>query len=425
MALPVPISGLGVWCGESLAGTLHDTTPMAFEYTPAWLARTPPVAMSAIPLAPGRNDSAAVQAFFENLLPEGELRDYLSARKKASTLFALLREVAGDTAGGFVILPGGQHPASADENHYPATSWKALAAKLRKKTASDIMGRDARISLAGAQAKISIALFADGIPRLPRGTAPSTHILKPDIRRLARVWHSAVNETIIMLTAARCGLPTAEVFYEPHTQACLVRRFDRVMQTDGALGRLIQYDLCQLTGIRSEKKYEKEGGPGVAACAGLIRTHSTGPAADLRHFVLWILFNLYTGNNDSHAKNLSLLEAPGGGAHVSVTLAPFYDLMATRLYPGLSADFAFAIGGETRPGAVTGKHLDAMAAELGMRPQFIASLAVDLAHTMPAAIDAATAAVLPLLTPGAKALAQRLKKFVVSNTAKTARRIAR
>ena len=421
----VRIGSLDVWCGDMLAGTVHDTTPMAFEYAPAWLARTPPVAIAAIPLAPGANNSPAVQAFFENLLPEGELRAYLTTRKKASTLFALLHEVAGDTAGGFVILPAGQQPATDGENRYEATSWKALAAKLGKKhtSASDIKGSGARISLAGAQDKTSIALFADGTPRLPRGTAPSTHILKPNIRHLAKVWHSAVNETIIMLTAARCGLPVAEVFYEPHTKACLVRRFDRVMQPDGMLGRLIQYDLCQLTGLASEKKYEKEGGPGIAACARLIRIHSTQPAADLRHFVLWILFNLYAGNNDSHAKNISLIETPG--ASVGVALAPFYDLMCTQLYPGLSAEFAFAIGGETRPGALTNKHLDALAAELGMQRRFIANLAVDLAQKIPAAIDEATAAVLPLLTPGAKALAQRLKKFVVSNTAKTARRIAR
>ncbi|MBH1986505.1 MAG: hypothetical protein I8H76_04225 [Burkholderiales bacterium] len=40
-----------------------------------------------------------MQALFEKLLPEGEVRAYLSAQRKASTLFALLQAVAGDTAG--------------------------------------------------------------------------------------------------------------------------------------------------------------------------------------------------------------------------------------------------------------------------------------------------------------------------------------
>ena len=414
-----PAGRLDVWYGATLAGTLHDTTPMAFEYAAGWLSRSPPFAIAAIALAPGRSDSAAVQAFFENLLPEGEVRQTIAARSKASTLFALLRAVAGDTAGGFVILPAGVAPTGAPG--YEATSWKALAVRLGRSNAAaiDLKSRSARISLAGAQDKAGIALFADGVPRLPRGTAPSTHIFKPDIRRLNQVWHSAVNETIVMLTAAHCGLPTAEVFYEPHTRACLVRRFDRVMQPDGQLGRLIQYDMCQLAGINSEKKYETEGGPGIAACAELIRAHSSQPAADLRHFVLWVLFNLFTGNHDSHAKNLSLLDRPGHGT----ALAPFYDLLCTRLYPGLSAEFAFTIGGESRPGRLTRAHLDTMSADLRMRPLFVAGLAAELAAKLPRAITNAAATVRPLLTPGGKTLASRLTKFIASNTGKTARRL--
>ena len=417
----MPLSGnLDVYYGDELVGTIADTAPLTFEYSPGWLGRASPMAVAAIPLAPGPNDSTAVPAFFENLLPEGELRQYLAQQRKASTLFSMLREVAGDTAGGFVIVAGGQQPVAPA---YQATTWEKLAGLLGNQSASalDVRGRDARISLAGAQDKVSIALFDDGVPHLTRGTAPSTHILKPDIRRLAKVWHSAANESIVMLTAAHCGLPTAQVFYEPHTQACAVRRFDRVTRPDGTLGRLVQYDLCQLAGTLSAKKYEKEGGPGIAACADLIRAYSSQPALDLRHFVSWILFNLYVGNNDSHAKNLAMVEVPGQG----VTLAPFYDLMCTRLYPGLSSEFAFTVGGETKPGAVTREHLDAMAAELRMRPQFIARRARELAEGVPAAVEQALHTVSPSLSPGAKVLAARLKRFVLSSTARTVARVGR
>ncbi|MFN0164191.1 MAG: type II toxin-antitoxin system HipA family toxin [Burkholderiales bacterium] len=413
-----PVDELDVFYGEEPVGTLYDTAPLAFEYSSAWLKRAARMAVAAIPLVAGRNDSAAVQAFFENLLPEGELRQYLAEKNKASTLFALMREVAGDTAGGFVIVPGGQTPRAPT---YEATTWEALAGLLGRKSASaiDIKGRGARISLAGAQDKAVIAIFDDGVPRLPRATAPTTHILKPDIKRLSKVWHSAANEAIVMLTAAKCGLPTAQVFYEPHTQACVVRRFDRIARADGSLGRLVQYDLCQLTGTLSQKKYEKEGGPGIAACAEMIRAYSTQPAVDLRAFVSWILFNLFVGNNDSHAKNLAMVEVHGGG----VALAPFYDLMCTRLYSGLSQEFAFAVGGEVMPGSITREHLDAMAAELRMRPQFIARLAREMAKAMPTAVGAAVQMVSPALPHGAKALAGRLKNFVLSTTAKLASRI--
>ncbi len=409
---------LEVYFGDEQVGSLYDESPPAFEYTPAWLARTESMPLSAIALAPGRTHAAAVQAFFENLLPEGELRTYIAEQKKASTLFSLLLEVAGDTAGGFVILPAGQRPQPPS---YKPTTWAELHARLDKASAAaiDIKSEGARISLAGAQDKASIALFDDGPPQLPQGTSPSTHILKPDIKRLAKVWDSAANETLIMLTAERCGLPTAQVFYEPTTHACIVKRFDRRAQANGRLARLVQYDLCQLSGTLSEKKYEKEGGPGIAACAALIRSYSTQPAVDLRHFLLWIFFNLYTGNNDSHAKNLSMYSVPGRG----VLLTPFYDLMCTRIYPALSQEFAFSIGGEVRPGRVTQEHVREMARLTGVGPAFVLRLAQELARKMPQALDEALQALQPTLPRSAAVLAQRVQRFVLSTTRKTAARL--
>jgi serine/threonine-protein kinase HipA len=411
---------LDVYLDAELVGTIHDASPIAFEYSPKWLERADPMAVAAIPLRSGRNDSAEVQAFFENLLPEGELRDYLAEQRKASTLFSMLLEVAGDTAGGFVIVPGGEVPQAPT---YAATTWQAIAAFLGKKSASaiDLQGSDARISLAGAQDKTCLFILDDGVPRVPKGTSLSTHILKPNIKRLAKVWHSAANETIVMLAAAKCALPTASVFYEANTQSCIVRRFDRMTRPDGTLARLVQYDLCQLAGAISAKKYEKEGGPDLVKCAQLIRRYSTQPAVDLRHFVNWILFNLYVGNNDSHAKNLSLYSVPGKG----VLLTPFYDLMCTRLYPGLSQEFAFAVGGEFKPGSMTREHLCALAEQLGMRPQFLTQQAADLAHKLPDALDQAIEEVKPKLPHSAKTLAAKLRQFVRSTTTKLAARFTR
>lgn len=53
---------LDLYLGTDQMGSLYDTEPPQFAYVDAWLARPQPT---------------AVQAFFENLLPEGELRDYL------------------------------------------------------------------------------------------------------------------------------------------------------------------------------------------------------------------------------------------------------------------------------------------------------------------------------------------------------------
>jgi serine/threonine-protein kinase HipA len=409
---------LDVYYGDELVGHLHDSSPIGFNYSASWLNQSDAWPIAGIPLQTGLNSSKPVQVYFENLLPEGELRQYIAQQRKSSTLFSMLLAVAGDTAGGFVIMPGGKQigpPA------YEATSWKAIAIVLQKSAGSaiDIHSKGARISLAGAQDKTSIAIFEDGVPRLPKGTAPSTHILKPDIKRLSKIWHSAVNETIIMQTATNCGLPTAEVLYEPVTQSCLVRRFDRILRADGTLDRLVQYDLCQLAGETSDRKYESEGEPGLATCADLIRRYSAHPAVDLRHFVLWVLFNLYVGNNDSHAKNLSVYQAPGKG----VIMAPFYDLLCTRIYLGLSPSFAFSIGGETKPGSITKAHIRLMAEQLSFRPEFISRQAKELAAKMPDAFEQAVLSVSSSMPNSALVLVDRLRHFVLTNSKKMAARM--
>jgi serine/threonine-protein kinase HipA len=146
---------------------------------------------------------------------------------------------------------------------------------------------------------------------------------------------------------------------------------------------------------------------------------SAQPAVDLRHLVRWVFFNLYVGNNDSHAKNLSIYSVPGQG----VALTPFYDLMCTRLYPGLSPEFAFALGGEVRPGEMSAENLALMARQLGMRPRFLAQQARDMADRMPTAIAQAVREIAPLLTPSARTLAEKLERFVSSTTKKLTARL--
>lgn len=75
---------LDVFFGDERVGSIEDTSPLSFDYADEWLNRQEPAAVAAIPLTAGRNSSPAVQAFFENLLPEGELRSYIASAKKAS-----------------------------------------------------------------------------------------------------------------------------------------------------------------------------------------------------------------------------------------------------------------------------------------------------------------------------------------------------
>jgi serine/threonine-protein kinase HipA len=98
------------------------------------------------------------------------------------------------------------------------------------------------------------------------------------------------------------------------------------MSDDETLRRLWQADFCQVAGVPSTVKYEFDGGPSFKDCYELLKKSSVAPANDLLNLLRWLFFNLYVGNNDSHAKNLALLAMPEG-----LRLAPFYDRMCTSV----------------------------------------------------------------------------------------------
>jgi serine/threonine-protein kinase HipA len=89
----------------------------------------------------------------------------------------------------------------------------------------------------------------------------------------------------------------------------------------------------------------------------------------------------------------------------------------------LSPEFAFAIGGEVRPGEIRAEHLALMARQLGMQPRFVAQQSRDMAELVPTAIGQAAREIVPLLTPSAGTLAERLERFVSSTTRRVAGRL--
>lgn len=417
MGKPSLPPALWVYAPDGLVGTLYPADPLSFAYSDAWLAKPGAVPLHPqLPLAAGSFNTPFVAAFFENLLPEGDQRKLVSLREQVTSVYGLLSRVGGESAGAYVLVPEGDIPQAPV---YQPLTWEqvdvlihASGARSREREEIELAARGMptpRMSMSGAQFKVLLYLDQQGNPARPMGNAPSTHILKPDIVRSdISVFASAVNETIVMLAAAKCGLHTAQVSYQPVVQACLVERYDRVRQEDGSLRRLWQADFCQLLGKQSDVKYEHDGGPSFADCYELLKM-SVQPAVDRLQLLRWLFFNLCAGNNDSHAKNLSMMATPAG-----LRLAPFYDLMCTRVYPGLGAHFAFAIAGEDEPGKLTREHVTALAGTLGVAPRYLLTLAAEMAQKTVSAIPSAAADILPLLTPGERVMAERLVHQITS-----------
>lgn len=379
----------GKWVGilTNKAGRL------SFAYAASWLADEAAFPLTIdIPLSNKTYLGDAVEAFFENLLPEGEVLEFVSRLIHISpgNTFGLLKRFGGDTAGAFSVLPDGASP-STEPNYLPITRedinrWfqKSRGIPL------NLAGKKARMSLlSGAQDKMAVLIDNDGNIALPLGTAPSSHIIKPSSLR-PDLPRTAINEAMIMLLAKEIDFRVADVSYDSLLDAVIVKRYDRFVDPANNLRRLHQNDLCQVLGVPSDNKYEYEGGPSLQKCFEAVLSHSNQPAIDKKRLIEWIVFNVLVGNMDGHAKNLSLLISDG-----NTSLAPFYDLVCTAVYP-LSPRFAFKIGNENRPYWMTALRWERFAAEINVKPQFVFKTQRDIIDRIESA--------LPIVTQRLKAL---------------------
>ena len=144
--------------------------------------RDRPVISVSLPVRDEPYDDAQVATFFDGLLPEGVVRERLATRFRLdpTDVFGMLREFGRDCAGALSIVPEGADLA-AQERDVQWLDDAALAqriAELDERPLADEPAQDIRISLAGAQRKMAVIVEGQRIG-LPRGTTPSTHILKP------------------------------------------------------------------------------------------------------------------------------------------------------------------------------------------------------------------------------------------------------
>lgn len=151
--------------------------------------------------------------------------------------------------------------------------------------------------------------------------------------------------------------------------------------------RVHQEDFCQALGRSPLRKYQKEGGPRPGEVAEVLRLHGSLPSEDLRLLIRWGLFNWLFGNCDAHAKNISLVFDPTHG----IRLAPFYDLVCTRVYKSLDRHLAMSVGEQFDPDAVLRRDLDAYARELHVGSRMVGENVAELLATGKQRLAEATA----------------------------------
>jgi len=220
-------------------------------------------------------------------------------------------------------------------------------------------------------------LLVDGRIALPLHGAPSSHILKPAIRRVEDSVH---NEGFCLALARAIDLDSvaADIHDVEGRPYLLVERYDRTRGPDNRPRRLHQEDFCQALGVAPEYKYQNEGGPSVIDCFALVRRATRPAALYLPPLLDAVLFNTLVGNNDAHAKNYSLVYGAAG-----TTLAPLYDVLCTDVYPELTAKMAMKIGDHYKFSDIFPRHWERFARSTNLSPPQVRGRLLDLAQRLP------------------------------------------
>lgn len=333
-----------------------------------------------------------VEWFFENLLPEGRLRELIASRDliDPKDTWALLVRHGQDTAGALSLIPESIDVPSVQERLAPL-SQAALQEKIQESRARNLplmaSWDDIRMSLAGAQEKLGLRIDTHGAMFLPEGTAASTHIVKPE-NASADFPFCPANEFFCMRLASELKVPVPEVnlLHLPEP-LYVIERFDRehmgaATTPEKTIRRLHQIDLCQALGVSPSKKYESEGGLGLQQLFELIRSPFIDrPIVAANAVLQWVAFNYLVGNLDAHAKNIAFLMRGQKAA-----VAPFYDMLCVEAYLP-RATMSMSIAGENKPGWIEGIHWDAMALEAGAAPRLVRGILSRMNAELPDAIS--------------------------------------
>jgi len=333
-------TSLIVWMNGRCVGVWAQSRGTAtFQYDPTWV-ETPDRRRLSLSLdfqpdnAPHKG--AVVTDYFDNLLPDSEaIRKRLQSRfgTESQDAFDLLTAIGRDCVGAVQLLPEGETPVDVEtvkaEPIDDASVEKVIGAALSE---GRVLGQadeeEFRISIAGAQEKTALLRYQNQWCR-PLGATPTTHIFKLPLGVVGNMQvdmkDSVENEWLCLQLMSAFGLEAAkaEIRQFGACKALVVERFDRAWQDTQWIARRPQEDFCQALGLPGHKKYETDGGPGMADILEVL-AFSAESTRNRRDFAKGQLLFWLMAATDGHAKNFSLFHEPGG----AYRMTPFYDVLS-------------------------------------------------------------------------------------------------
>jgi len=320
---------LDIFINDVKLGQLVEQNNLwGFEYAQSWINSpdafdlSPTLSRAQLIHQDGASNRP-VQWYFDNLLPEENMRTILAREAKipSEDTFGLLAYFGRESAGSLVcILPEESMP---QEQGLVSLGYSELSERIRNLPhASILQNAPKKMSLAGAQHKLLVVLRGEALFE-PVENTPSTHILKPNHQDPAYS-ASVMNEYFTMKLARAVGLdvPNVHHLYVPQP-VYVIERFDRVISELNPTKRLHIIDSCQLLNKSREFKYYGANLSALALALNYCRYKTVARLALYR----WLVFNLLVGNGDNHLKNLSFLVDASG-----INIGKSYDLLSTAVY---------------------------------------------------------------------------------------------
>jgi len=367
-----------------------------------------PLSLS-LPFLPGNatHQGQIVTDYFDNLLPDSDtIRRRLAQRHQTGGIdtFQLLAKLGRDCVGAIQLLPEDETPSDMYEIKGKILSEAEIAQLLRNTTSAQALGQhehdeDLRLSIAGAQEKTAL-LQHKGQWLLPHGSTPTTHIFKLPLGLVgnmqADMRTSVENEwlTSKIVNAYKIPIARCEIEYFEDKKALVVERFDRTPSSDGSwIIRLPQEDMCQATGTSPLRKYQSDGGPGIAQIMEIL-LGSENAEQDRRNFfktqlIFWVL-----AATDGHGKNFSIAHLAKGRYRAT----PIYDVLSAHPVIGKGqnkiqpqkAKLAMAVRGSTNYYQIENiqrRHWISQAQQVGLGAEAAEQMIEEIIESTGAVID--------------------------------------
>lgn len=393
LSVYIELNGMQTLVGKIAGESYLDAR---FRYEQKYLDNKDAAAISiSLPLQQEAFSPAKTKNFFESLLPEGFSRKAVANWMKAdeNDYISILAELGRECLGAIKIVEGQDDEVSGYEL-LSAQRVKALAAEGATKSTEILL--ETHLSLTGASGKVGLYYnAADKTWYLPKGDAPSTHIVKQSHVRHKQI---VLNEQLCIQTAKRIGITVPESFIVSQGSQAdedilyATARYDRPLSNNKELDglkcpyRLHQEDFAQALGIFAADKYEKIPSGYMARMFELLRNNSSNPIEDQIALLRIIIFNYLIGNTDCHVKNFSLLYSED---LKSKRLAPAYDLVATRVYRTTS-DMSFYIGDELNISKINRSKFEMAALEIGLSKNLVLNNFDDVTNKLEKAMSDAS-----------------------------------